>query len=414
MKQRSRRFYPPTLNPVLVWGLQNVAPWIAHTLYRLDLVISSEPGVQVSELKGKTCVLLCNHPTFDDSIAMFLLSAYLEEPFYYLSAYEQFLDWKGWFYQSIGAYSVQRGLADRDSIAHTLELLTQPDRKLVIFPEGGCSFQNDTVMPFRPGAIQIGMQALSRCTKRGEPVPDLYAIPISLKYRYIGKMTPVIDKVLQNLERSLHLSPETDYYQRLRRVAEQVLARFEQDYALTPQTSDWNQRIVTLKAQVLQRYEQVLGLSSAPGEPDRERVYRMRHALEQRQKPLLEDELGEKLGEKLDNEIKNWEVMSKALTRILNFDAIYDGYVAEKPTPERFLDTLIRLEREVFGIDKPRPKGHRHALLRIGKPVRLNDYLEDYGKNRSVTITALTQQLQHTVQRNLDLLSESTARDISW
>jgi hypothetical protein len=88
--------------------------------------------------------------------------------------------------------------------------------------------------------------------------------------------------------------------------------------------------------------------------------------------------------------------------------------VQEKPTPERFLDTLVRLEREVFAIDKPPPKGHRQAFVRVGQFINLRDFVEDYQRDRSATVEKLVQQLQYTVQQNLDMLSDATARGISW
>ncbi|NJO39412.1 MAG: 1-acyl-sn-glycerol-3-phosphate acyltransferase [Cyanobacteria bacterium CRU_2_1] len=403
MKSRSRPFYPPKLNPRFVWLLQRIAPSWAHWVYQIDLIIGSEPLVQLQALQEQTCVLLCNHPTFDDPVVMFLLSAYLGEPFYYLTAYEQFVGWKGQIYQHLGAYSIQRGVPDRSSIVQTLGLLAQPNCKLMVFPEGGCSFQNDTVMPFRSGAVQIGLQAIARQVKQGNPAPDLYIVPISLKYRYSGRMIPVIEKTLHGLEAALGITATGDYYQRLRMTAAQVLRRFEQEYSLTStDPTNWNQRITNLKTQAIQQCEQQLGLTFAIGESNRERAYRIRHALESRQVTLLA------------NGTDGWDVMSRAMSRILNFDAIYDGYVAEKPTPERFLDTLIRLEREVFSIDEPRAKGHRQAFLRVGKPINLKDYFEAYSNDRSATITSLVEQSRQTIQQNLDILSEATARGISW
>jgi 1-acyl-sn-glycerol-3-phosphate acyltransferase len=403
VKSRSPQFYPPKLNPPLIWTAQRFAPLVARVVYQLDLIVSADPSVSLDTLQTKRCLLLCNHPTFDDPIAMFLLSGYWNEPFYYMTAYEQFRSWKGGLYQQMGAYSVQRGLADRNSIVQTLELLIQPKCKLVIFPEGGCSFQNDTVMPFRPGAVQLGLQALSRAAKRGQAIPDLYAVPISLKYAYVGKMKAVIDKTLRNLEQKLGITPTGDIYQRLRVAAARVLAQCEQEHGVVPDAElNWNQRIENLKATVIQQCEEKLGLPPAPEDADRERVYRLRHALEQQRTIVLEDGTDD------------WATISKGLMRVLNFDAIYDGYVSEKPTPERFLDTLTRLEREVFGIDKPSPKRHRHAFMRIGKPINLKDYVDAYNKARSTTVTLVVQQLQQTVQDNLDILADATARGISW
>ncbi|MBW4658900.1 MAG: 1-acyl-sn-glycerol-3-phosphate acyltransferase [Drouetiella hepatica Uher 2000/2452] len=410
-------FYPPKINPFLVWMLQQASPWIARWIDRLELVVSAEPEVPIATLQQQPCLLLCNHSTFQDEVVLFLLSARVGQPFYYLAAHERFQGIRGWFYQRIGAYSVRRGLADRESVRQTLSLVTRPGCKLVVFPEGGCSFQNDTVMPFRSGAVQIALQALARLDKRsgspgssgssGSPsspdLPDLYAVPISLKYRYTGKMSVVIQKTLNRLEKAIALPPAGDVYQRLRTIAEHVLVNCEQEYGLpSPLDLNWNQRITRLKAQVLQQCEAQLKLTFIKGEPDRERVYRIRHALENRSSTLMPDGTD------------GWDVMLQATARVLNFDAIYDGYVSEKPTPERFLDTLIRLEREVFKIDQPHPKGYRQAYLRIGKPINLKDHVADYRRDRSATVNQVIQQLHGTVQRNLDVLSEATARGISW
>jgi hypothetical protein len=407
MKPRAS-FYPPKLNPPLVKLLQSIAPWLVRSVYQIELVITTEPKVQLSTLRNASCLLLCNHPTFNDPMVMFLFSSVVQRPFYYLAAHERFGGLTGWLFQRIGAYSIRRGQADRDSVIQTLKLLMQPDCKLVIFPEGGCSFQNDTVMPFRPGALQMALQALARQAKQGE-ARDLYVVPISLKYRYTGTVTPLIEQSLRRLEQALGIAGEGDSYQRLRMVAAAVLRRFEQEYGLTPANEvDWNQRITALKAQILQRCEQRLRLTPAAGEPNRERVYRIQHVLKTRYS--ADDSTNSLLSDGTDE----WEVMRKSIARMLNFDAIYDGYVAERPTPERFLDTLTRLEREVFDIDQPPSKGHQQAFLRVGQPVNLRDHLAAYGQDRTHTVTALTQQLQQTVQKNLDILSEATARDISW
>ncbi len=429
------KFYPAKRDPRLVGSLQRLTPWLLRWFYQVELVLSTEPSVPLAILQDHPCLLLCNHPTFVDPMVMFLLSGVVQRSFYYLAAHERFGGLEGWLFQRIGAYSIRRGQADRDSIAYTLKLLTQTDCKLVIFPEGGCSFQNDTVMPFRPGAIQMALQALSKIEDR-----DFYVVPISLKYRYTGQMTPIIEKTLRKLEQALQVLPQGGYYDRLRRVAAAVMQRFEQEYGLDysathPELTDWNQRIIRLKSQVLSQCEQRLQLSANPNEPNRERVYRIQRAIETRSLAGEKGEIavnatGHQVNNKSDYNSPNhsgnhpgenllaggedWEMMRRSLSRVLNFDAIYDGYVAERPTPERFLDTLTRLERAVFEIDQPSAKGYRQAFLRIGQPVNLRQYRQVYQHDRTATVQDLTHQLQQTVQRNLNTLSEATARDISW
>lgn len=391
-------FHPPRLNSTLVHLCQNAAPFLGRWHYRMTLEIHPTCLEKLATLREQRLLLLANHPTFHDGMALFLLSARLGETFHYLVAYEAFKGLQGPLLQRIGAYSVRRGLGDRRSIAQTLELLTQPACRLVIFPEGGCSFQNDTVMPFRVGAIHLALQAMSKLVKRSEPRPDLYVVPISLKYHYTGNMTQVINDTLSRLEQTLQVPAASDFYQRLRAVAEQVLVNLEQDYGLySAETAqmDWNQRILYIKTFLLQHCEQTLAITSAPSEPARERVYKIQHVLESRAKALDQE----------TKDLWTYESIYKATIRLLNFDAIYDGYVMADPTPERFLDTLTRLEREVFGINQPSPKGDRIVLLRIGEPVNLKHHFERYQQDRSGTVSDLTQQIQQTVQKNLDILN---------
>jgi 1-acyl-sn-glycerol-3-phosphate acyltransferase len=398
-----REFYPPQLNLLLVRFVQMVAPWGAHCLYQIDIDVDTESLKRLSAVRDQRVLLLPNHPTFQDPIVTFLLTGCTGEAYHYLAAYEQFQGILGRFLQSIGVYSIRRGVADRSSIAQTLELLSQPGCHLVIFPEGGCSFQNDTVMPFRVGGVQLAFQAMNRLVKQGSPVPDFYVLPVSIKYRYTRNMTQVIDRTLSRLEQALQLPSTADNYVRLRQIAEQVLIRVEQAYGIqfpSQPEPTWDDRIAALKAYVLKMCEQSLGIASASGDADRERVYRIQYAL-QAKTDLVER------GEAIDNGTFNLEAMQKATLRVLNFDAIYDGYVAENPTPERFLDTLIRLEREVFEIDQPPSKGHRIAYVRVGEPVNLKAHFADYQQHRTRTIARLVQRIQQTVQTNLDLLNRS-------
>jgi 1-acyl-sn-glycerol-3-phosphate acyltransferase len=395
------QFYPPIRNSFIIWLAQKLLPWVARLFLKVDLVVPTYSLAKLQGLKGKPYLVLCNHPTFHDPMVMFLLSGRLKVPFYYLAAYEQFqAPVQRWLYQRLGAYSIRRGLADRPSIAHTLEIMQERDCRLVIFPEGGCSFQNDTVMPFRSGGIQMALQAMARRVKAGKKARDFYVVPVSLKYRYTGDMKGAIVRALNQLEQALDLSNgSADYYQRLRSIAHKLLSRYEQEYGITSNPgASWNDRIAALKSQVLQQCELRLGITPAPHEPDRERVYRIRHLLSIRINTILPDGTD------------GWDVVRKASVRMLNFDAIYDGYVAAHPTPERFLDTLVRFEREVFEIDQPQPKGHRQAIVQVGEPVNLKDYFGAYVGDRAGTVNALLDQLHGTMQKNLNEISERSPR----
>ena len=353
-------------------------------------------------LSHERVLLLPNHPSyFDDWIAIFLLSARADMAFHFLAAQERFRGLEGPFIQRLGTYSIRRGLGDRASVAETIRLWSNPNHRLVIFPEGGCSFQNDTVMPFRAGGIQLAFQGLHKMAKSHDPLPNLYAVPVSIKYRYTTNMVSVIDQTLQGLEEALKLSPSRTtsltFYQRLRAIAERVIDQFERDNGLPTTDRDklsWNDRIDRLKIHLLHACEETLQITPSANQPLRERVYKIQYALEAQAEVLANEDFW------------GYDKMHRVASSLLNFDAIYDGYVAAAPTPERFLDTLIRIERQVFRIDYPIPKAHREVLIKVGDPLNLTDHYADYRRDRTTTTEILTQRLQDTVQTNLNILNQ--------
>lgn len=369
----------------------------------------SEAGVgRVRAVDDARLVFVCNHPTMEDGITLFVLSARLGQLFHYIVAYEAFKGLMGWFIQRLGCYSIRRGMGDRASISQTLTLLKDPRCRLVIFPEGGCSYQNDTIMPFRSGAIQLPMSVLAQLAKKAdapEDVPDFYVVPLSLKYRYRQPMHRVIESTLARLEAQLKIpaaAAQADDYQRLRQVAHQVILGIENEASLPHDDElNWNERIDRLKQVFIQKCEAALNIESSANLLLRERVYKVQ--------ALLED--AETAGDNNSYELGNKKISREELywdtVRLLNFDAIYDGYVAESPTPERFLDTLIRLEREVFHLENAQPKAPRKACFYIGEPINLKAYLADYQSDRSGTIDKLAESLHQTMQTNLNTMNRN-------
>lgn len=423
-------FFPPRLKPALVRLIQLGAPVLARWLFQFNLAISPDDLKRLRAVESNRLLLFPNHPTFHDPIVMFVLSGRLQSPCYFLAAHETFvnpsvmfsisglltplegLTRTQWFtdlfrrfLQSMGMYSVHRGRPDRSSVAATLELIQQPQSQLVIFPEGGCSFQNDTVMPFRAGGVQLALQGLNRFSKRSEAVPDLFAVPIAIKYQYTRNMEGVIQASLERLETALGIDPAgSSSYERLRTIGATVLERLEKEYHLQPGSEDppWTDRVETLKQHVIRRLEKKLGLEPVDTYI-RERVYRIQHSLRQQEAEMSGDV-------DLDAAPSSHTLaIEQATRRLLNFDAIYDGYVAKLPTQERFLDTLIRLEREVFDIDQPPPKGFRRAHIMVGEPINLKPYLQAFGQNRSATVKQITAEVQTAVQAQLDQFNQAAA-----
>lgn len=395
-------FYPPKQRPLMIRLVQSVTAPLARLLYKFQISVAEAHVAKVRAVDDARLVFVCNHPTMEDGISLFALSARMGQLFHYIVAYESFKGLMGWFIQRLGCYSIRRGLGDRASISQTLSLLKSPRCRLVIFPEGGCSYQNDTIMPFRPGAIQLPMSVLAQLARKTSPeqAPDFYLVPLSLKYRYQQPMQRVIESALTRLETELKLSSKSpaqlDDYDRLRWIAHEVIVKIEAEANLPhEETLSWNKRIERLRQVFIQKCEAALSVEPNLNLPIRERVYRVQALLEE----------AEMSGNPANRESVNDETVYWDTVRLLNFDAIYDGYVAESPTPERFLDTLIRLEREVFHVEHAQPKAPRKACFYIGDPINLKSYLTDYQRDRSGTIDHLAERLHQVMQTNLKKMS---------
>lgn len=415
------KFYPPQPRPWLVKLMQGLSGAIAHWGYRMDLVVSPEDLARLRRLKGDRVVLFANHPTFGEPVLLYNLSSKLHKPFYYMAAYELFQGAMRHFFQGVGVYSIRRGLLDRASLKQTIDLLQEPGCHLVIFPEGRCSFQSDRLMDFQPGGIQLAFQALGKLAKQSaqqpdEP-PDLYAVPISIYYRSEGDIMAVLDETLAELEAALCLGPaeSSQPYPRLRRIAAGVFARIEADYnleaddlpALEPE--NLTPRIDALRQVILERCEQRLGLPVNVNQPRRDRAYRIQASLQeiklaQTVEPVATAHSNLAIAEPSPSE-PDLALLQRSVERLLNLDTIYDGYVAEHPTPERFLDTLARFQRELFQVDQPRPKRNRRAYLTVGEPINLKHVWGDYGRDRTATVERTNQAIRVAIQANLDQLA---------
>jgi 1-acyl-sn-glycerol-3-phosphate acyltransferase len=100
----------------------------------------------------------------------------------------------GWFIQSSGTYSIDRGVLDRFSIEKTQAILKQGRDPLVIFPEGEADYTNTQVDFFYPGVSQFALYALKHH-------PKIAILPMTIRYE-LHHTTP---KALYGWVESLYL-----------------------------------------------------------------------------------------------------------------------------------------------------------------------------------------------------------------
>jgi len=407
-------FRPPRLHPPTLRLLQTLLPGLLRWVCGVEAVdIPAEDIGRLRALAGERLLLAPNHPTNDDPALLFALAKAAGMPFYYLCCREAFDHLGGlWgaLIQRLGAYSVVRGTTDRDSFRTTRALLAAPAGKVVIFPEGEMHSQNDTLLPFHAGVVQLAFWALEDLRKAGDTAASVSLLPVGLRYFFTQDMTPAIDDSLRRLERAVR-PPDAgqeaapgDPYARMRRVGVQMLEVMEAEYGLKIKPAgndlDLTPRMNALKSLLLDRAAGLIGVplpiestlpermrllinavyavtheeAAAPRSPYQTRVHRQQAA---RAAPLLAD-----------------------LNRVANWIAVQDNYVRARPTPERMADTLRRLEIEAFG--KASLHGPRRALVRVGEPINLGACYDAYRADKRGTVARVTHDLEAAVQGLLD------------
>ncbi len=395
-------FKPPKPNTTTIRVAKVLMPLINRLyLNGLTIEVDTESITRLKTTDGHPTVLAPNHAAHADPAVMFLLSKRLSQWYYYMTARETYDKGKfkglcGLLLQWLGAYSIVRGTADRNAFRTTREILTKGDAPIVIFGEGEISRQNDTVMRFERGVTQLCFWALDDMQK-AEINKPLYVVPIGIKYHYPQNMWNTIDTALTRLEHAI-LPPvertSIERYERLRRIGVTVLRTLAAEYKYKmDETVPLDVHIQKLKEQILSHAEQIMGIHTEADVLTRVRALKNLVDAEIYKDVEQMTEYEQKIHEEL---LQKFQQFYPDLERLINFIAISDGYVAKEPSQERFLEVIIRLEREVFGTAKMR--GPRVASLRVGEPKNLRDCYDTYKTQKREMVEQITLELETAVQ----------------
>ncbi len=87
----------------------------------------------------------------------------------------------GYHINSVGCYSLDRGISDKRSLLFTQKALNDGEKPLLIFPEGEADYAPHCVRPFFAGAAQLLMRAAKTHENSEQSV---LAVPFSIHYRF--------------------------------------------------------------------------------------------------------------------------------------------------------------------------------------------------------------------------------------
>jgi hypothetical protein len=347
-------------------------------------------------------------------------------------------NWVGWLYSRLGGTSIQRGKLDLVALRAARELFAQGQFPLAAAPEGGNNGHNEIVSPLEPGIAQLGFWCVEDLRKAARH-ESVVIVPLGLQYRYETAPWAAIETLLAELEQESGLSagvaptaqppvaPQTlsadlppeqlvELYNRLYRLAEHLLTLMEGYYqmfyqvSLPPVEADGDpnsrlaQRLQALLASALEVAEGYFGLTPKGGMIDRcrrleqagwERIFREDLKAGNQLSPV-ERGLADRIAE--EAELRIWH-----MRLVETFVAVTGRYVSEKPTVDRFAETVLLTRDMIARLEGknpfPRPQlGPQKAILTVGDPISVSDRWPEYKQNRRQAVDTLTQNLQAALE----------------
>ncbi len=445
-------FIPPAFNPLLLKLVHLVLPsWI-----RLQTSINNIEADNVKVLAdcyqrfqdGKIRFMMAfRHPQTTDPLCLTYLFSQilpkvarvegkqLEYPLHAHFIYDRGIPlWAGshvgWVISHLGGTPIQRGKADWTGLRSARDLYINGQFPMAAAPEGATNGLSEIISPLEPGIAQMGFWCAEDLQKAGRD-EEVLILPIGIKYSYINEPWDNIANLLTELEAASGLSLNQEkteasfasLYPRLLSLAEHLLSVMEQFYTkfyhqTLPDEKITNQEITDRNEALAYRLQSVMNVALFIAEqyfdlPSRgnwnDRCRRVEQSgwnyifREDFKDVKTLSSIDKSLGDRVAEEayVRMWH-----MRLVEDFVAVSGMYIREKPTLERFAETILLLWDLVNKIkgNPPvnRPQlGKQQVRITIGEPISISERYPNYKSSRVAArqaVTELTTDLQQVLE----------------
>jgi hypothetical protein len=390
----TKSFIPPKFNYPLLWFTDFSLPFLLKSIHNLDSVeLSDEDKSTIKSLRKERVILIANHPTTQEPPVLYTLANIMSSRFNYMASREVF-DWGsgyvGDFIQGIGAYSVIAGTSDKDSLRATREILSTPEGKLVLFPEGEpTSGLNDTLLPFQPGVAQLGFWGYEDTIKK-DPNANLTILPIFIKYKMNQNeewMRKDLDLSLAVLESKMNLTKQgKTIIERFLSIGKRLIEKEEREYGIqVDNPDDFDFRMGKIRHTILDNVANKIELPKYDLKDNA--ITKLRKILSFLELATLDLENSKE--NKPQSDVAKWA--RKAAQKAYDFITMEINYIKELPSAERLYEWLYRYEQEILGETKMRP---HIAKVRLSNPIFLKQLYDGYKKDKKKMVQDITIELR--------------------
>lgn len=398
------QFKPPKPSAFWEWALGPLRRSVYRNMYGVkELEIPNPEKLHDAVKAGGGVMLAINHPAHGDPFVILEVMSRLRTKCCFLGAWQVFVGWmglKGWAFQRLGAFSVDREGTDLRAFRTAVDVLVKGKRSLVIFPEGDVYHLNDRVTPLREGAATIAVTAARK--RKRHNAPPLLIVPCAIKYYYQSDPTPELIALMAKLEEQIYWRPQVDkpLVDRIYRYSEAMIALKEFEYLQVLGDGSLSQRIDHLSKYILKQMEQRRN-SKVSDSTIPERVKYLRH--------IIIEELG--AGANRQDESQDGvtdEVLIQGQRDLEDLHLVtqlfsYPGdYLVENPSIERISETLDKFEEDALGKECAGARKPRKAVVRFGEPIDVTEYLAGSKSKVRDAAGVITNKIETGLQTLLD------------
>ncbi|TGL60221.1 1-acyl-sn-glycerol-3-phosphate acyltransferase [Leptospira ognonensis] len=392
-------FIPPAFELPVALTLDFSFPLLSKLLFNLDSVeIAREDLKYLREFRNKRLLYLSNHPSEVEPIIAYHVANQMGTRFHFMASRNIF-NWGfglvGELIKRVGAFSILTGSADRDAIKMSRKILSSSDGKLVLYPEGMMSGENDNLVSFMPGVAQVAYGGLEDALKK-DPSAQLMVLPTAVKYIISGSKDSILRKVeesLQRIERKLKLYPGgRTLLRRFLTVGRVLLEETEFELGVPKADidgKDFDYRLGRARHTALNQAASILNVKFKDTDHAIEKIRQLFTAIDSLEAgsplPTTPKELSPQ------NIRRAKQLVDTAYTFLITKPRNLIQY----PSAERLFEWICSFERHVFGKSEDRA---RKAQVLIGTAFSIEPYHQIFLSNKREGIVALMSEIRKQME----------------
>lgn len=201
-------FRQPEPNRAITSLLELLLPVYLKYADHLTIHFSGDFHNRLSEISSRPCVILLNHADRQDPLVVLALARMLGQPIYSLIARETF-NWnhgvRGWFFQKLGCFSINKGAPNRDAIITFKRLLSTGSNKLIVFPESEVTADEHKIHALDRTLFHLLLEAQhERMSARS--ADSIVLLPIATSYELRTDLEQSLSGSLARVEQRLNLT----------------------------------------------------------------------------------------------------------------------------------------------------------------------------------------------------------------